>query len=77
MSSPEVAQRVVQVNYSLVNNTLFSNRNRAWIQSEKMGAFLSVSQGSAQPPVFLEIDYKEAEVEKPIALVGKGITFDR
>ena len=42
-----------------------------------MGAFLSVSQGSAEPPVFLEIDYKQADIKNPIALVGKGVTFDR
>ena len=52
-------------------------REKDWIESEKMGAFLSVAQGSAEPPVFLEIDYKQADIKEPIALVGKGITFDR
>ena len=53
------------------------SREKNWIESEKMGAFLSVSQGSAEPPVFLEIDYKHADIKEPVALVGKGITFDR
>ncbi|XP_077992292.1 cytosol aminopeptidase-like [Glandiceps talaboti] len=53
-------------------------RSKEWIVSQKMGAFLSIAQGSVQPPVFLEIKYngsKEKDV-KPIVLVGKGVTFD-
>ena len=56
---------------------IFFHRDKNWIESEKMGAFLSVAQGSAQPPVFVEIDYQQADNKEPIALVGKGITFDR
>jgi len=43
-----------------------------------MASFLSVSQGSAELPYFLEIVYKHPEctMDKPIALVGKGVTFD-
>lgn len=44
-----------------------------------MGAFLSVSKGSEEPPVFLELHYKGAldSSQPPLVLVGKGITFDR
>lgn len=43
-----------------------------------MGAFISVSQGSAQPGKLICMEYfNAADVEeKPIVLVGKGITFD-
>ncbi|KAJ8317404.1 hypothetical protein KUTeg_005308 [Tegillarca granosa] len=54
-------------------------RDKNWIKSEKMGAFLSVAQGSQEPPLFVEIDYKGSNSqteEDPIGLVGKGITFD-
>lgn len=63
----------------------FSGRNvdvaahdKKWAEQQKMGSFLSVSQGSAQPPVFLEITYNGAPDSKdgPVCLVGKGITFD-
>lgn len=63
----------------------FANRNitvnahdKKWAEEQKMGSFLSVSQGSAQPPVFLEITYNGAPNSKegPVCLVGKGITFD-
>ena len=42
-----------------------------------MGALLSVARGSRQPPKFITIEYKGGkEGEPPVALVGKGLTFD-
>jgi leucyl aminopeptidase len=41
-----------------------------------MGALLSVGQGSARPPRLLVVRYRGAGDAAPIALVGKGITFD-
>lgn len=54
-------------------------RSRAWIEEQRMGAFLSVSKGSEEPPVFLELHYSgaPASTQAPLVLVGKGITFDR
>ncbi|CAK6973967.1 cytosol aminopeptidase [Scomber scombrus] len=53
-------------------------RSQAWIEEQQMGAFLSVSKGSEEPPVFLELHYKGApdSAQAPLLLVGKGITFD-
>jgi aminopeptidase len=53
-------------------------RERSWVEKEKMGAFLSVSNGSKndQPLKFLEIHYRNGGDEQPVALVGKGVTFD-
>jgi leucyl aminopeptidase len=43
----------------------------------KMGSFLSVAAGSRQPPKFIIMEYKGGKAEdKPIVLIGKGITFD-
>jgi leucyl aminopeptidase len=44
----------------------------------KMGAFWSVSQGSAEPPALIVLRYEpEGVSEGPVlGLVGKGITFD-
>jgi leucyl aminopeptidase len=43
-----------------------------------MGGLLGVSQGSAQPPYFVILRYQGAlDNKKGMALVGKGITFDR
>ena len=47
-------------------------RDKSWAEEMKMNCFLSVAQGSTQPPAFLEISYGGAE-EEPVALVGKGV----
>jgi leucyl aminopeptidase len=42
-----------------------------------MGAFLSVTRGSRQPPKMVILRYNgAAKSAKPVCLVGKGITFD-
>ena len=42
-----------------------------------MGALLSVARGSAQPPKLITLEYRGgAKSQKPVALVGKGVTFD-
>ncbi len=42
-----------------------------------MGAILSVSRGSRQPAKLIVLEYQGGKAkEKPIALVGKGLTFD-
>lgn len=40
-----------------------------------MGALLAVNQGSVIPPKLIVLEYK-GSVEAPIAVVGKGVTFD-
>lgn len=43
----------------------------------KMGSLLSVSAGSRQPAKLITLNYKGGSAEqKPIVLVGKGVTFD-
>lgn len=47
------------------------------IEKEKMGAYLSVTKGSTEPPRFVILQYKGAAAsQKPIVLVGKGVMFD-
>lgn len=41
-----------------------------------MGALLGVAQGSVRDPRILAMRWKGADVEKPTAFVGKGVTFD-
>src|SRR5262245_36669268 len=50
---------------------------RADMQKLGMGALLAVTNGSHQPPKLIVLRYNgAAKSAKPIALVGKGITFD-
>lgn len=47
------------------------------LKAEGMNAILAVGQGSACPPRLIIMEYKGGDPkEKPIALVGKGVTFD-
>jgi len=51
--------------------------DRKQLQALKMDSFLSVSQGSDEPPKFIVIKHLGGKAkEAPIVLVGKGITFD-
>jgi leucyl aminopeptidase len=47
------------------------------IRRLKMGSFLSVTRGSDEPPRLIVLEYRGAgRRAAPVALVGKGITFD-
>lgn len=45
----------------------------------KMGSYLGVAAASANPPHFIHLSYKPptGPVKAKLALVGKGLTFDR
>ncbi|PSN37372.1 Cytosol aminopeptidase [Blattella germanica] len=50
---------------------------QGWAQTQKMGGFLSVAKGSCEQPIFLEISYYGASYdERPVVLIGSGMTFD-
>ena len=66
--------RALAKSHSSVKVTIL---DEAAIRKEKMGCFLAVTQGSAEPPRFIVIEYKGPKAPKaPVVLVGKGITFD-
>ncbi len=47
------------------------------MQKLGMGSLLSVSQGSRQPAKLIAVEYQGLKkMEKPVVLVGKGVTFD-
>ena len=51
--------------------------DRKQLQALKMGSFLSVTNGSAEPPKFIVLKHMGGKSkDAPIVLVGKGITFD-
>lgn len=50
---------------------------RAEMEKLGMGSLLSVARGSRQPPRFVVLQYKKGKAgQKPVVLIGKGITFD-
>ncbi|MEO8270182.1 MAG: leucyl aminopeptidase, partial [Aureliella sp.] len=46
------------------------------LRRERCGALLAVSAGSTRPPRLLVMRYPGKKKQAPIALVGKGVTFD-
>lgn len=52
--------------------------DEARLESEGFGCLLAVGSGSTHPPrlVIIEYAHKDHEQDKPLILVGKGITFD-
>src|SRR5690606_14305073 len=49
---------------------------RAEAERLKMGSYLSVSNGSVQPPKFIVLTYRGGRGNRFVGLIGKGITFD-
>jgi leucyl aminopeptidase len=51
--------------------------DRKQMEALKMGSFLSVTNGSEEPPKFIVLRHMGGKSkEAPVVLVGKGITFD-
>ncbi|XP_060578489.1 cytosol aminopeptidase-like [Ruditapes philippinarum] len=76
--TPALFVEAVQQKFANRSNVTIHVRDKSWIQSEKMEAFLAVSQGSSEAPYFLHIEYKHPDnkMSSPVAVVGKGVTFD-
>jgi leucyl aminopeptidase len=53
--------------------TVFDEKQLA---AERMGALLAVARGSDRPPRLVVLRYRGSNSERPLALVGKGVTFD-
>jgi leucyl aminopeptidase len=50
---------------------------RREMETEKMGSFLAVAQGTPQDPKLIALEYKGGKANtKPVVLVGKGLCFD-
>ena len=67
------AQKLAKT-YKSISTAILERKD---MQALKMGALLSVAQGSAQPPKLITLEYRgAAKNQQPIVLVGKGITYD-
>lgn len=79
LHSEEYAKRVEADVKANLKGVKIKILNKAAIQKEKMGMFLSVNAGSAYEPRLVHFTYEPPKANaktKHIALVGKGITFD-
>ncbi|KAG8970499.1 hypothetical protein FRC05_000607 [Tulasnella sp. 425] len=78
MMTPTIFCERIQKELDGVANIETFVRDEAWAAEKGMRTFLSVTKGTSEPAKFLEIHYKGAADKSatPLALVGKGITFD-
>jgi len=76
LTPSEFARRIAsKFRGTSVKVTVFNEKE---IKKRKMGGLLAVGMGSSNPPRFIVLRYNGGKNKnsKPIALVGKGITFD-
>lgn len=74
--TPTIFSKTAQDIFKDYPNVKVIVHDQKWAEDKKMGSFLSVAKGSAEPPKFLEIHYNNNPDSKPFMLVGKGICFD-
>ncbi len=67
-----VARKLAAGNGKLTTQVL----SEAEMKRLGMGSLLSVTAGTAEPAKLIVMKYKGAGNEKPVVLVGKGVTFD-
>ena len=72
----ESAQKIAQ-EYAADGAVACQILERADMEALGMGSLLSVAKGSHQPPKMIVLQYRGGKTdEKPLLLIGKGITFD-
>ncbi|MDQ5884143.1 MAG: putative cytosol aminopeptidase, partial [Pseudomonadota bacterium] len=54
----------------------FSSLDVPAMKALGMNTLLSVGQGSQNPPRLVELHYQQGQNQKPLIIIGKGITFD-
>jgi leucyl aminopeptidase len=75
--TPKIIEKKVKAMTKDFPKLKIKSFNEQQMQKMGMGSFLSVSRGSEEPARMMVIEYKGGKAnEKPIALVGKGVTFD-
>ncbi len=77
LMNPETMQTIIESELNFPNTKIIV-WNEEKLQSENMNLLLAVGAGSKTPPRMIQLKYrpKKASAKKPIAFVGKGITFD-
>lgn len=74
---PQAFVDVIKAKFKGIKNVDIDVLDMRDIKKQNMGALAGVGQGSVNDPRLLVIQYKgAAKSDSPIALVGKGITFD-
>lgn len=78
LANPETIEQMLRHELGFSKSLSIEVWNHARLIKENMNLIAAVGQGSETPPRMLRIKYrpKKRSAKKPIAFVGKGITFD-
>jgi leucyl aminopeptidase len=76
MNTGNLVKEVVRMGKESGFSTEVLGKNR--IEALKMGGLLAVNKGSTEPPAFIIAEWKPKGFinDKPVVLVGKGVTYD-
>ena len=74
--TPDSFVAAVRAQFAGVANVRVTVLDEAEMRKRNMGSILSVSAGSRHPARMMIVEYRGAGDSAPLALVGKGITFD-
>jgi leucyl aminopeptidase len=73
LTPPEFAKRIETLSHLGLKIEVFGQDE---LEKLGFGSLLGVSQGSAQPPRTVVMQWHGGGDEKPVAFIGKGVTFD-
>ena len=73
LTPPEFATRIEKLSELGLKIEVFGQTE---LEELGFGSLLGVSQGSAQPPRMVVMQWNGGGQEKPVAFIGKGVTFD-
>jgi leucyl aminopeptidase len=73
LTPPEFATRIEKLAELGLKIEVFGQSE---LETLGFGSLLGVSQGSAQPPRMVVMQWNGGGSEKPVAFIGKGVTFD-
>lgn len=78
LCNPDTIAKAAKNELGFSKNSVVTIWNKEKCQKEGMNLLLAVGQGAETPPCMVHIKYRPTKKskEKPIAFVGKGVTFD-
>ncbi len=75
MTPAKLAEKAEQIAAEYDSVTCFVG-DEAFLEAQKMGAFLAVARASSNPPRLIHLIYKPENPKGKFAFVGKGLTYD-
>lgn len=73
---PKQYAEILKLHFSKKGKTKVEIWNEQRLKKEKMGLHIAVGQGSTDKSCMVHVEYRNGGKAKPVAFVGKGITFD-